>query len=107
MARQGEGKYKTELTKRILRRFGDAVCEVIILDSRQGLPDRLIVFEGGFWAFLEAKVSATANIQPNQPYYIERFNRMCFAAFIYPENEEDILNALEEEYQTHRAARLP
>lgn len=101
MARQGEGAYKTELTKRIIKRFGRDVCEVIVLDSRQGLPDRLVVFKGGFWAFLEAKISATATRQPNQPYYIERFGRMCFAAFIYPENEEAVLNELAEEYRKH------
>lgn len=106
MARQGEGKYKTKLTGRIYERFGKDVCEVIILDSRQGLPDRLIIFEGGFWAFLEAKISATAEIQPNQPYYVEKFGRMCFAAFIYPENEEAVLDELEEEYKNHRAARF-
>lgn len=106
MARQGEGKYKTELTKRIYDRFGRDVCEVIILDSRQGLPDRLIVFEGGFWAFLEVKISATADVQPNQPYYVEKFGRMCFAAFIYPENEEAVLDALEQEYESRWAARF-
>lgn len=106
MATQGEGKYKTDLTKRIYELFGREVCDVIILDSRQGLPDRLVVFEGGFWAFLEAKVSPTAKRQPNQSYYVERFGRMCFAAFIYPENEEAVLHELQQEYQHHREARL-
>lgn len=106
MARQGEGKYKTALAGRIYKRFGRDVCEIIILDSRQGLPDRLIVFKGGFWAFLEAKISADADVQPNQPFYVERFGRMCFAAFIYPENEEAVLNELEQEYEAHRAARF-
>lgn len=99
LAQQGEGAYKTALAKRIIKRFGSDVCEVIALDSRQGLPDRLVVFRGGFWAFLEAKITATAKRQPNQPYYIERFGRMCFAAFIYPENEEAVLNDLEAEYR--------
>lgn len=101
MAQQGEGKYKTELTKRIYKLFGRDVCEVIILDSRQGLPDRLIIFEGGFWALLEVKVSATASRRPNQPHYVEKFGRMCFAAFIYPENEEAVLHDLEAEYRKH------
>lgn len=105
MARQGEGKYKTGLTERIYKRFGRDVCEVIILDSRQGLPDRLVVFVGGFWAFLEAKISPTAAIQPNQPYYIEKFGRMCFAAFINPENEEAVLDELQHEFENHWAAR--
>jgi hypothetical protein len=107
LAQQGEGKYKTELTKRIYLRFGRDNCEVLILDSRQGLPDRLILFKGGFWAFLEAKISATADIQPNQTYYVEKFGRMCCAAFINPENEEAVLNEIEQEYEAHWAARLP
>lgn len=108
MAQQDEGRYKTELTKRIYQRFGRDVCEVLVLDSRQGLPDRLIVFQGGFWAFLEAKTHAKAKRQPNQPYYIDHFGRMCFAAFIYPENEEAVLNAIEQEFQKScGAARVP
>lgn len=107
LTQQGEGKYKTALTGRIYKRFGRDVCEVLILDSRQGLPDRLVIFDGGFWAFLEAKISATAEIQPNQPYYVEKFGRMCFAAFIYPENEEAVLNDLETCYKQHcREARI-
>jgi hypothetical protein len=106
LARQGEGKYKTELTARIYERFGDAVADVIILDSRQGLPDRLILFVGGFWAFLEAKISATATARPNQPYYVEKFGHQCFAAFIYPENEEAVLNELQQEFELHWQARL-
>lgn len=105
MARQGEGKYKTELAHRIYKRFGEDVCEVIILDSRQGLPDRLVVFRGGFWAFLEAKITMNAARQPNQPYYIEKFGRMCFAAFICPENEEAVLDELQAEYEHHWATR--
>jgi len=106
LARQGEGRYKTKLTDKIYARFGEDNCEVIILDNRQGHPDRLVVFKGGFWAFLEAKISATADVQPNQPYYIEKFGRWCFAAFIHPENEEAVLDELEKEYKNHRTARI-
>lgn len=106
MARQGEGKYKTGLTERIHQRFGDAIADVIIMDSRQGLPDRLILFVGGFWAFLEAKVSSTAPPRPNQPYYVEKYGRECFAAFIYPENEEAVLNELQQQFEHHWQARF-
>lgn len=106
MVTQAEGRYKTALTKRIYERFGRDECEVLIIDSRQGLSDRLVIFRGGFWAFLEAKTSATAEIQPNQPYYVEKFGRMCFAAFIYPEIEEAVLNELEQEYAASWASRL-
>lgn len=81
---------------------------VLRLDAglRQGIPDMLLIFEGGFWAALEAKRSATANHQPNQPYYVDVMDKMCFAAFIYPENEEAVLDELQQEYEHHWAARL-
>lgn len=66
----------------------------------------LLLFEGGFWAALEGKTSETAPHQPNQPYYVDLMDKLSFAAFIYPENEEAVLNELEQEYQSHWEARL-
>jgi|SRR5690349_17389397 len=102
-----EGEYKTRLTKTIYDMFGDR-CMVVRLDSAllQGVPDMGVLFEGGFWAALEAKTSMNARRQPNQHWYVEQLNRLCFAAFICPENEEAVLNDLHQEYETHWAARL-
>ncbi len=107
MARQREGGYKTKLTSRIEKRFGSR-CMVVRLDAalRQGIPDILLLFEGGFWAALEGKTSATADHQPNQPYYVDLMDKLCFAAFIYPENEEAVLNDLQKEFEHHWQARL-
>lgn len=103
-----EGEYKTQLTKRIYDRFGEDRCIVVRLDSAllQGIPDMLVLFVGGFWAALEAKTSAKAKRQPNQPYYIEYMGNMCFAAFIYPDNEEAVLDELHQEFETYWASRL-
>lgn len=104
-----EGAYKTKLTKTIYRRFGgEDECLVVRLDSAlmQGIPDMGILFRGGFWALLEAKTGMSAKRQPNQPYYVDVTNRLCFAAFICPENEEAVLNELEEELQTYWASRI-
>lgn len=65
-----------------------------------------ILFEGGFWVLLEAKTSATATRQPNQEFYIQKLDELCCASFIYPENEEAVLNAIEQEFQAHWASRL-
>lgn len=102
-----EGPYKTRLTGRIETRFGSR-CMVVRLDAnlRQGVPDMLLLFEGGFWAALEGKANAKAPHRPNQPYYVDLMDKLCFAAFIYPENEEAVLNELQQEYETHWAARL-
>ena len=71
-------------------------CVVLRNDPRhiQGVPDLTILY-GPYWGALEVKKSATAPMQPNQEYYVEHMNRMHFAAFIYPENEEEVLLALQ------------
>lgn len=102
-----EATYKTALCGRIEKQWGSR-CLVVRLDAnlRQGVPDILLLFEGGFWAALEGKRSATAPHRPNQPYYVDLMDKLCFAAFIYPENEKAVLHELEEEYATHWASRL-
>lgn len=103
-----EGEYKTRLTKTIYDRFGEDQCFVVRLDAnlRQGIPDMGLLFAGGMWALLEAKTSMRAKRQPNQSYYVELFDKLCFASFICPENEEAVLHELQQEYQNHWAARL-
>lgn len=102
-----EGAYKTRLTKRIGNIFGSR-CVVVRLDAnlRQGVPDMLLLFEGGFWAALEGKTSAKAAVQPNQHFYVDLMDKLSFAAFIYPENEEAVLHELQQEFENHWATRL-
>lgn len=71
--------------------------------ENQGIPDVLILFEDQ-WAMLEVKRSATAPVQPNQRYYVDMFNRMSFAAFIYPEIEEQVLHDLQSTFRFDRQA---
>lgn len=63
-------------------------------DKIQGIPDLLVLHPFG-WGMLEVKESASAGKQPNQEYYVNYFNNMFFGAFIYPENEEEVINALQ------------
>ena len=92
-----ENAYQAKLIRKLKRVFPG--CEVLKNDSgyRQGILD-LTLFYGPHWAMLEVKPSATAKAQPNQKYYVQQMNEMSFAAFIFPENEEEVLAALQEAF---------
>lgn len=88
-----ERDYQAHLIGRIEQELNGSV--VIKNDSNfiQGIPD-LTVFYFERYALLEVKVSEKAKPQPNQPYYVEEFNSRSYAAFIYPENEDQILKEM-------------
>ena len=94
-----ESKFQGELKKEIETRFPGAV--VLKNDSGyiQGIPD-LSIFYKNKYAFLECKKSANEKHQPNQDYYIEKFDSMSFARFIYPENKEEVLDELQQAFRT-------
>ena len=75
-------------------------CMIMKLDSSyiQGIPDLLVLYEDK-WAVLECKKNASAKKQPNQTYYVNKMDRMSFAAFIYPENKEEVLYELQRAFQ--------
>jgi hypothetical protein len=101
-----ENVYQAKLIRKLKRTFPG--CEVLKNDPNyvQGILD-LTLFYGPCWAMLEVKASATSAERPNQAYYVEQMNNMSFAAFIYPENEEEVLTALSEAFASRGAARLP
>lgn len=88
-----ESAYQGRLIKRLHREFPG--CVVLKNDSGylQGVPDLSILF-GNKWAMLEDKAYEGAAKRPNQDYYVDLFNDMSYAAFIFPENEEEILREL-------------
>lgn len=71
-------------------------CLVLKNDSGylQGVPD-FTVFYGCAWAWLEFKKSRGARQQPNQDYYIQYADKHSFGAFIFPENRDEVLHAME------------
>ena len=101
-----ENKFKTNLIKEIEALLPG--CMVLHLDPTeiQGIPDLLILYEDR-WAALEGKKSANATHRPNQDYYVDLMNRMSFAAFVYPENREEILHELELALKPRRTTRIP
>ncbi len=88
-----ENKFKTKLKKEIQEMLPG--CMIMHLDPTeiQGIPDLIILYEDR-WAVLEGKKSARASHRPNQDYYVDLMDRMSFAAFIYPENKDEVLDDL-------------
>ena len=90
-----ENKYQVHIMNRLRRQFPG--CFILKNDSgyMQGVPDMTVLFVKPFWAMLEVKASIHSRIGPNQEFYVEMLNNMCFAAIIYPENEEEVFSALQ------------
>lgn len=88
-----ENRFKTKLCKELKELFPG--CMVFHLDPNelQGVPDLLVLYKSK-WAVLEGKDYADAPHRPNQDYYVDLMDGMSFAAFIYPENKEQVLDEL-------------
>lgn len=97
--------YQRDLIKRIKELIPD--CVILKNDPRecQGIPDILILFRNN-WAMLEVKINGVAKYQPNQNYYIEKFNMMSWAASINPGNEGEVLDALQSAFGITRETRF-
>ena len=93
-----ENRFKTKLIKEIKEMFPG--CMVVHLDPNeiQGIPDLLVLYQDK-WAALEGKKTSSASHRPNQEYYVDLMNDMSFAAFIYPENKEEILDELQQTFR--------
>lgn len=101
-----ENKFKTDLIAELEAMFPGAIICHLDPNEIQGIPDILILYNDR-WAVLEGKKSADASHRPNQDYYVDLMNRMSFAAFIYPENKEEVLYELQESLRPRRSARIP
>jgi hypothetical protein len=92
-----ESRYQSLLIKTLKRRFPGCVVLKNDTDYQQGIPDLLVLW-GIHWAMLEVKPKepkGPEDFEPNQEWFITEFNNMSFGACIYPENEEEVLHALE------------
>lgn len=100
-----ENRFKTNLVRELKERFPGCIVLHIDPNEIQGMPD-LLVLCGDKWVALEGKRSANAPHRPNQDYYVDLMNRMSYAAFIYPENKEEILDDLQRSFASDRPTRI-
>lgn len=100
-----ENQYQAKLVKKLERLFPGCVILKQDPSYRQGILDLILLYNDR-WASLEVKASATAPVRPNQNHFVEQFNEMSFASFIYPENEEEVLSALQQAFAPPRRARV-
>jgi hypothetical protein len=87
--------------QKFIRRLRDTFPGCVILKNdpqyQQGILDLTLLWHN-MWAALEIKGSRTATLRPNQDYFVDKLDDMSFAAYVYPENEEEILRALQETF---------
>ena len=93
-----ESKFQKELMDEIRKLYPG--CIILKNDSSyiQGFPDWTILFEDK-WVVLETKRDKSAKKQPNQDYYVNRLRDMSFASFVYPENKEAVLDAIQQTFK--------
>lgn len=94
-----ESDFQSKLIKDIKVLFPG--CVVLKNDPNyiQGIPDLLVLYRDQ-WAMLECKRSKNSSHRPNQNYYVDILDEMSYAAFVYPENREDILNELQQTFRS-------
>lgn len=89
-----ERRYQHRLIGRLKEMFPGCIVLKNDPDHLQGISD-LTVLYGPKWALLEVKRSEDAAHRPNQDFYIQRAGEMSYGAFIYPENEAEVLHELQ------------
>lgn len=94
-----ERDFQSHLIKTLRERFPGCIIMKNDPNYIQGIPDLIILYKDR-WATLELKKHARAKHRPNQEYYVDRMNEMSFSRFIYPENEEDVLDELQQAFGT-------
>jgi len=96
-----ESEFQSELIKTIKRLLPGCYVLKNDPDYIQGFPDLLILYKNR-WAALECKRSSSAPHRPNQDYYVERLSLMSYASFVFPENEQEVLDELQRALEPSR-----
>lgn len=89
-----ENEFQADMIKELETRYEGSLVLKNDPNYIQGIPDLLILHKGK-WAALECKRSEHEKHQPNQDDYIRQMRKMSYAAFVYPENKEQVLSELD------------
>lgn len=101
-----EADYQAKLIRKLKRLFPGCVILKNDPQQQQGILDLTILWED-MWACLEVKAAHDSRRRPNQDYYVRQLDAMSFAAYINPDNEGEVMYALQEAFSSRRAACLP
>ena len=96
-----ESDYQHYLIVKIKERFPDSFVLKNDPSYVQGIPDLTVLWKDK-WATLECKKSKKdyeKDFTPNQHIYVHKMNKMSFSSFIFPENEQEVLDAMERSFQ--------
>lgn len=90
---------ESQFQAQLIKKLSKMLPGIIILKNDpnyiQGIPDLILLYKNR-WAALEVKRGATASVRPNQAHYVRTMYAMSYAAFIYPENESEILSEVQQ-----------
>ena len=101
-----ENQYQAKLIRKLKQRFPGCVILKNDPNYQQGILDLTFLYED-FWAMLEVKASGNARERPNQRHFVKHLSGMSYAAFIYPENEEEVLTEIQKAFSSRRSSCLP
>jgi hypothetical protein len=99
-----ESAFQAELIKELEALYPECIILKNDAQLRTGIPDLIVLYKNK-WVMLEVKAAWNSDHQPNQDYYIDKCDDMSFGAFIYPENKEAILDAIQQTFRSARKAR--
>lgn len=90
---------ESQFQAQLIKKLNKMLPGIIVLKNDpnyiQGIPDLILLYKDR-WAALEVKRGALASVRPNQAHYVRTMHAMSYAAFVYPENESEILNEVQQ-----------
>lgn len=96
-----ESSFQAKLRKRIEKEIPESVTTKNDPNDRQGFPDLTVSYKDRV-AYLECKDYKDAPVRKNQKYWIDYFSQFTYATFVYPENVEEVMDALQQALRPER-----